>query len=177
MEKYVAFLRAINVSGHNLIKMSDLKTSFEALGLKKVHTYIQSGNVAFERKSIASEQLRSQIEQQLKQDYGNEIITIIRTLAEMQSVVANHPFSAQVLVGDKKIYVAFLAEAPLPDLAVAVEKMSNEDENFVIQDKHLYYWGSKGLKKELFSNNFIERKLKVAATTRNWNTVNKMLEF
>ena len=48
MTKYVAFLRAINVGGHTIIKMADLKQIFESLGLENVQTYIQSGNVIFE---------------------------------------------------------------------------------------------------------------------------------
>ena len=46
--KFVGFLRGINVGGHRKILMKDLKLMLENLGLKKVETYIQSGNFVFE---------------------------------------------------------------------------------------------------------------------------------
>jgi uncharacterized protein (DUF1697 family) len=177
MEKYIAFLRAINVSGHNIIKMVDLKVAFEEIGYQNIKTYIQSGNVVFETQLLDSAQIRQAIEKKLIQNFGNEIVTIIRTTTEMDEIVQNHPFSAEILASDKRIYVSFLADIPAQNLVDEVEKMSYESESFTLQGKNLYYWAEKGLKKELFSNNFIEKKLKVSATTRNWNTVNKMLEF
>jgi uncharacterized protein (DUF1697 family) len=177
MEKYVAFLRAINVSGHNSIKMIDLKLAFEQLSYQNVKTYIQSGNVVFETHQSDTANIRQEIEKKLKQTFGNEIVTIIRTMPEMFEIVQSQPFASEILASDKKIYVGFLADIPNETLAYALEAMSYESENFSPKGKNLYYWGEKGLKKELFSNNFIEKKLKVSATTRNWNTVNKMLEF
>ena len=62
MHKYVAFLRAINVGGHAIIKMEDLKQMFESFGLAKVQTYIESGNVIFESNEDDTALLESQIE-------------------------------------------------------------------------------------------------------------------
>ncbi len=47
MQTHIALLRGINVSGHKIIKMVNLKTSFEGLGFKDAVTYIQSGNIVF----------------------------------------------------------------------------------------------------------------------------------
>ncbi|MGZ9165997.1 MAG: DUF1697 domain-containing protein, partial [Anaerolineales bacterium] len=40
MNQYAALLRGINVGGKNLIRMTELKACFEALGFKNVNTYI-----------------------------------------------------------------------------------------------------------------------------------------
>lgn len=36
MTIYIALLRGINVGGHKIIKMADLKQTFESIGLKQV---------------------------------------------------------------------------------------------------------------------------------------------
>ncbi len=43
MTLYIALLRGINVGGHKVIKMAELKRVFESIGLKQVKTYIQRG--------------------------------------------------------------------------------------------------------------------------------------
>ena len=47
MNTYVGLIRGINVGGKNLLPMKELVAVLEGLGLKKVQTYIQSGNVVF----------------------------------------------------------------------------------------------------------------------------------
>ena len=66
MTKYVAFLRAINVGGHTIIKMTDLKKMFESCRLENVRVYIQSGNVIFESDENDATLLEKQIEGQLE---------------------------------------------------------------------------------------------------------------
>jgi len=65
MAIYVALLRGINVGGKNIIKMSDLKRTFEAMGLCRVQTYIQSGNVLFESNE-KEKLLRKRIEHEIE---------------------------------------------------------------------------------------------------------------
>jgi len=45
MQKYIALLRGINVSGHKIIKMADLRALLSEVGLSNVTTYIQTGNI------------------------------------------------------------------------------------------------------------------------------------
>ena len=61
--KYVAFLRAINVGGKNLVRMADVRACLEELGLERVSTYIQSGNIFFESDLVDVGRLTSKIEQ------------------------------------------------------------------------------------------------------------------
>ncbi len=71
MKRYIAFLRAINVGGTTIIKMSDLKRMFESFGLENVETYIQTGNVIFESDESKASVLEEQIEHQLAKPLGN----------------------------------------------------------------------------------------------------------
>ena len=92
--KYVAFLRAINVGGHAIIKMADLKKMFEAARLENVQTYIQSGNVIFEAEEADGQSLAEQIERQLEKAAEYKIELFVRTMQEVQSIAAKCPFIA-----------------------------------------------------------------------------------
>ncbi len=76
MTTYVAFLRAINVGGHSIIKMTDLKQMFESFGLENVQTYIQSGNVIFESEETDTASLEKQIEEQVEKATGYKTRTL-----------------------------------------------------------------------------------------------------
>jgi len=45
MAVYISLIRGINVGGHKLVKMDQLRAALEKLGFQKVQTYIQSGNI------------------------------------------------------------------------------------------------------------------------------------
>ena len=48
MTSYVAFIRAINVGGRAVVRMTDVRDAFVRAGCERVRTCIQSGNVLFE---------------------------------------------------------------------------------------------------------------------------------
>lgn len=88
---YVALLRGINVGGNRLVSMANLKKSFEALGLTRVRTYINSGNVIFQSGSARPRALESRIEGELTRQSGHEIVVIVRSFDEMKSLIGRMP--------------------------------------------------------------------------------------
>lgn len=97
MRQYVALLRAINVGGNNVIKMTELRRCFEAQGFGNVATYIQSGNVLFEADAQVAGTLRTQIEEALSERFGYAARIVLRSQREMRAIVADAPpgFGAQ----------------------------------------------------------------------------------
>src|SRR5436853_2792424 len=112
MVKYVAFLRGINVGGHKLIGMKDLSRMFEAMGFGDVRTYIQSGNVIFEDSSADAELVTERAETGLREALGYEVKVILRTMDEVEGLVAGNPFKGVEPDTNAKMYVTFLAEEP-----------------------------------------------------------------
>lgn len=106
MTIFVALLRGINVGGHKRIKMADLKTMLESLGLNRVQTYIQSGNAVFESKEDEGS-LSQRIEQEIQAVFGFDVPVILRTSQELATLIRNCPFDS--LPG---LSVAFLAAKP-----------------------------------------------------------------
>ena len=90
---FVALLRGVNVGGNNMISMSSLKKSFEALGFTDVTTYINSGNIIFTTKEKDARKLEKRIEQMLSKEYELGSKVVVRSLPEMQQLVNNLPRS------------------------------------------------------------------------------------
>ncbi len=170
--KYVAFLRAINVGGHSVIKMTDLKRMFESAGLKNVETYIQSGNVIFESTKENVGSLEQRIESQLEKAAGYRIQLFVRTMRELQSIVNKNPFAA---TDSETIHIAILRTKPDPKSGQALLSFRSEADDFAIRGREVYNL-RRDREKSVFSNNFIEKILKLPATTRNLTTLQKMME-
>src|SRR3954451_4103174 len=112
MPRYIAFLRAINVGGHN-VKMAQLRALFEELGFSNVETFIASGNVIFDSPATDVQALEQQIENHLQTALGYAVATFLRSTAELAAVAAYQPFSqAQLAAEGGSLYVAFLRAAP-----------------------------------------------------------------
>ena len=112
MKRYIAFLRGINVGGKNLIKMTDLKTSFEKIGYQHVYTYIQSGNIVFTGKEASTKNMETLIFQQIKKDFGIESPTIVRTPKILEKVIAENPFVKDQRKDPLFFHITFLDKAP-----------------------------------------------------------------
>ncbi|RKE18810.1 DUF1697 domain-containing protein [Streptomyces sp. TLI_171] len=113
MVTYIAFLRAINVGGRT-VKMDRLRELFAGLGLEGVRTYIQSGNVFFRTGETDRKALAERIGAALEEGLGYPVPVMLRTLEEVEAVVALDPFADVEVTEDKRLCVLFLSE-PLPD--------------------------------------------------------------
>ena len=172
MNKFVAFLRAINVGGTKIIKMDDLKKMFESFGFDHVFTYINSGNIIFEAKE--SPNFEARIETQLEKALGYKVEVFLRTMEEIGNIATKPPFKPQ---GSETLHIVFLRRNQ------RVEKNSEQDllslkseaDDFLVKGSEVYNL-RRDRYRSVFSNQFIEKVLKTTATTRNWNTICKVAE-
>lgn len=112
---YVAFLRGINVGGNSIIKMAELKKSFESLGFKKVVPVLASGNIIFEPVETEPAVLRQRIEGMLTRKFKVKAIAILRTGGRIQDLVKSDPFKNSQVTPQTKLTVTFLAEERVHD--------------------------------------------------------------
>jgi uncharacterized protein (DUF1697 family) len=178
VKHYIAFLRAINVAGHAVIRMSDLAKVFESAGCSNVRTYIQSGNVVFDVPEKSAPAMFTKLRAALARRLGKEPGIMFRTVDELERLVKNSPFNKLKAAQDVKLYVVFLSGKPgrAPRLPLMSEKEAVE----AIAIKGLdVFMVSRPTKKGSygFPNAFTEKALGVSATSRNWNTVTKIVEF
>ncbi|WP_405173569.1 DUF1697 domain-containing protein [Paenibacillus sp. FSL H8-0260] len=175
MTTYIALLRGINVGGNKIIKMLDLKAMFQALGFANVRTYIQSGNVVFESDEGSVSLLSGVIERQIHEVFEFEVSVIIRTLAEMENVIANDPFQLSEPEEFKRWYVTFLPAEPSAEALDKLRTYENGPDKvrFVGREMYILYEVSVS-QSSLFKVPF-DKILGMPVTARNWNTVNKLV--
>lgn len=173
--KYISILRGINVSGRNKIKMDALKTLYEALSMKDVQTYIQSGNVVFASSGADEEALARSIRDAIEKEFGYAVAVLVRSASGWQSVAHNNPFLGQPGVDPGKLHVTFLERAPDQRSADALSAVDAGPDEARVIGREVYLHCPNGYGRTKLSNALLERKLGTPATTRNWNTVNKLL--
>jgi len=173
MTRFIAFLRAINVGGHT-VTMETLRGHFKQLGLGDVETFIASGNVIFTSSARNSGALEGKIEARLHASLGFEVKTFIRTDAEVGAIAQYEPFAASQVKSARSFSVGFLT-APL-DAAAKKTLLSLRND---VDDLHTHgrevYWLSRNRQSESsFSNALFEKTLKMSATFRGVNTVQRL---
>src|SRR3989339_879453 len=157
MPTYISILRGINVGGH-----------------KNIITYIQSGNVIFESSETNIQKLTDKIENRIKASLGIDVIVFVKTKNDIQKLLSKNPFSKQEI---NSLYVTFLSDIPHEIPIDEIKKAKDSAEKFFIVDKEVFLFCPNGYGRTKLSNNFFEKKLKLSATTRNWKTINKLLEL
>lgn len=171
MYRYIALLRGINVGGSKKILMADLKVLLEALGLKQVTTYIQSGNVVFSSETEVSSEL---ITEAIRAKYEWEVPVLLKSASEIESILKNCPFPKEK---KEKSYFMLLFEPPSAENIKATLYYQFPDEEYAITPECVYFYCANGYGRAKLNNNFLEKKLKVTATSRNFRTLNKLLQM
>ena len=177
MPRYVALLRSVNVAGHGRLAMADLRASFDALGYEDVRTYIQTGNVLFTSSPKSEKAVVSAIETQLASDFGDSPAVLLRTVPELQRVGRFSPY-AKAGANPSRHHVTFLAMVPTKAALASLSPLppSRHDE-LVVDGREVYVHTPDGYAETKYSGSFLERRLGVVSTTRNWNTVQKLCEM
>jgi uncharacterized protein (DUF1697 family) len=173
MPKAVAFLRAINVGGH-VVKMEKLRAEFEAIGLKDVETFIASGNVVFTAPSGKLTALERRIEARLRQWLGYEVLTFIRTQAEVAAIAGYKPFRDAQLRSALSLNVGFLAGPLTPAAAKSLMAMRTDIDDFHLNGREMYWLCRKRQSESTFSNVRFEKTLDSRATFRGVKTIVKL---
>lgn len=180
MNTYLALLRGINVSGKKIIKMEALRALFQNEGFTDVKTHIQSGNVIFRSKSSSKEKVAAQIEKMILAEFGFDVTIFVLDAEQVEKAVDNMAFidgRQPEGPGSKKLYVTFLFEIPTKENFVKLKQAPIGDDLISLRGDVLYFKLESKASESKLSNNLIESKLKVKATTRNWNVTLKLLEL
>ena len=177
MNTYITMLSGVNLGNHFKISMDDLKSSYEALGFKKVRTYIQSGNVIFESGQSDIRKLAAIIKDKILKDFNFNVPVIIRDIHELKETTGKNPFMKNKGIDHDKLHVTFLQEEPVESIREKLNDINFLPDEFKLSGKDIYLYCPGGYGRTKLNNNFFERKLKMEATTRNWRTVNELLQI
>jgi uncharacterized protein (DUF1697 family) len=171
--RYVALLRSVNVAGHGRIAMDELRAAFDALGYTDVTTYIQTGNVLFTTGSKSEAGIAGTIEQRLAQDFGDSPAVLLRSVADLQRVGRSSPY-AKAGADPARHHVTFLATEPPQAALDALSLPPSGRDELVVDGREVFVHTPDGYANTKYTGTFLERRLGVVSTTRNWNTVTKL---
>ena len=182
MTVVVSMLRAVNLGGHNKIKMEALRALYESLKFEDVATFIQSGNVVFRTKEQDLGKVCKKIGDGIEKTFGFRPNVILRTAEEMRGVIARNPFADRKDVEPNRLLVWFLASEPDAEarkkaLAVAAGVKEANPEELRMDGREIYIYFPNGMARPKLSMPAVERALKVSGTGRNWNSVLKLMEM
>ena len=173
-DRHVAFIRAINVAGHAVVKMDRVRDAFAAAGCRNVRSYIQSGNVLFDAPG-ATATLFKKVRAKVGALIGAEPTIMFRPIRQIELILKRSPFGDLPQVAGVKLYVVFLAKTPrgkptlplcIPKEALELIVLRSQEAYVVSRRKKNGFYG--------FPNNFVEAELGVPATSRNWSTVSRI---
>jgi uncharacterized protein (DUF1697 family) len=175
MTIYVSLLRGVNVGGSSRIKMEALRSAYESLGLERVRTLLQSGNVLFSSTLSDREGLVKRIAQELERQLELEVDVVLRTLDEIARIVERGPVLSP-RADRSKLLVMFLSSLPDARTEAALRKEHKGPEMLELRGPEIYLYYPTGVGRSKLTNAVLERKLGVSGTARNWNTLVKLLE-
>ena len=156
--------------------MAELRGVFESLGLERVRTYVQSGNVIFESRSTSPKRIGAAVEQAISDSFGLGVSVVIRSRSELKRIAKEHPFASDG-VANTSLHVVFLADTPSSKAVRSLDPDRSPPDRFVVRGREIYLLFPKGSGRSKLTIDYFERQLGSRATARNWNTVLKLLEM
>ena len=144
MERYVAFLRGMNLGGRR-IKNDELRSEFEALGFVDVTCFRASGNVIFGVEE-GDESLVTRIETGLEEALGYEVPVFLRSAAQLLAIAAREPFETSLVAASKgKLQVAFLLNTAMKKSRREALELATDEDRLAIDGRELYWLPSGGI--------------------------------
>lgn len=160
-------------TGKNKLLMAPLRSALEEAGFKDVQTYIQSGNVIAST-ALSSSEAEALIHNVIASKFGGDIEVIAKTPNEIEMILAINPFGTE---NTDKLYFTLLKSLPLKQKIDSFFAVDYSPDNVILNDKVIYTLYASRYSDSKINNNYFERKLKVVATTRNYNTMVKLRDM
>ncbi|MET7730508.1 DUF1697 domain-containing protein [Streptomyces sp. NPDC005402] len=175
---YAALLRGINVGGSRKVPMADLRTLMEGLGHDGVRSYLQSGQAVFTADHGDEDSLAAELTEAIEKRFGFTVDVIVRDHAYLKAIADNCPFPAAELEG-KQLHVTYFSVPVDADRFAEIDRSAHLPEEFRLGDRALYLYAPNGLGRSKLAEQLSRPRLNkgVIATSRNWNTVVKLVEM
>lgn len=176
IEKYIAFLRGINVGGHHKVPMLELRKEMEKLKFENVVTLLNSGNIIFDAVTDDAENLERELSEHLEKTFGFPIPVILRSAEMINGFVIDNPFESILITKDIRLYVSFLHRDMESDLALP---WVSDDTSFKVifkSDKTIFSILDLSLSQTPKAMGILEKYYGKDITTRNWNTIKRIKE-
>ncbi len=173
MKTFIIFIRGVMPSGKNRVPMAALRTALQKSGLKNVRTYIQSGNV-LAQSNLSAYRTEKLVHDVILKRFGGDLVIAARTPDQVRKILAGNPFPSSV---SARTFFTLLTGKPDKQKVMELSRRDFRPDKIVISDGVVYLHCPISYGKSKLNNNSIEKMLGISATTRNFNTMTKLLEL
>ncbi|MEM6362020.1 MAG: DUF1697 domain-containing protein [Bacteroidota bacterium] len=174
MNRYVAFLRGINVSGHHKLPMAELRSKLSALGYDHVVTILNSGNVIFSANSEDIEKIEATIASHLEESYGFPVPTIVRKAEFLKKLITTDPFKDIKVTKDIRLYISFGKGHLQTDLTLPWKSDDGAYQILQVSEHTIMSVLDLAVSKTTKAMDALEKFYGKHITTRNWNTIKRV---
>lgn len=175
MTKWIALFRGINVGGHNKLPMKNLRDQMAKLGFADVRTYIASGNMLFETDENDTDKLAQMIADSVEKHQGFSPKVLLITKERLTRIIDQCPFDPAE-EDARFLYVFFWAEISVVKDLAPFTAIATPEEQISLSDDAFYFFSPAGIGTSKLGSK-VEKIGKVAATARNWRTMQKLKEM
>ncbi|GHI02450.1 hypothetical protein AQI88_13960 [Streptomyces cellostaticus] len=178
MTTYAALLRGINVGGSRKLPMAELRTLLAGLGHAGVRTHLQSGQAVFSTDRGDEESLAAELTQAIEERFGFRVDVLVRDHGYLKAVAEACPFPAAELAA-RQLHVTYFSAPPTPERFAQIDPEAHLPEEFRLGERCLYLYAPEGLGRSKLAEALSRPRITkgLIATTRNWNTVLKLVEL
>ena len=178
METSILLLRGVNVGGHRKVPMAELRALCGEIGFANVRTYLASGNVVADVRGGDAPSAAKALETAIEAHFGFPVDVIVRDHAYLRAVAESCPFPAADLEA-RQLHVTYFSAPVDEERFASVDRAAFLPEEFRLGDRALYLYAPDGLGRSKPAGAFPKPRMKkgVIATSRNWNTVVKLVEL
>lgn len=156
--------------------MAEFRHLLADLGYESVQTLIQSGNAVFSTTQTDSAVLQAAISQRIQNQFALHVPVIVRTSAEIVTLLADNPFLSEGL-DESMLHVALLQHLPTADLMGALDPNRSSPDRFVVKGGSIYLYTPNGQADTKLTTSYFDSRLKTVSTTRNWRTMQRLGEM
>ena len=173
MRTYVVLLRGVMPYGRNKVPMATLRTILSEAGLRDVQTYIQTGNV-IAKSELKRAEIETLVHDAIRERIGANISAIARTAEQFKVIFEQNPFAN---VDNTRVYFSLFHKCPSREQREKFLLTDFSPDTVQLIDDTLYTLYNTKHSDSKFTNNFFEKQLKVISTSRNFNTMSKLVEL
>lgn len=175
MKVVISLLRGVNLGGHHKIKMSDLCELYGSLGHCDARSHINSGNVVFRTSEHDLAAVVKKLESAIEKKCGFHADVVVRTTTELRDVIRRNPFGKRKDIDPGKLLITFLPKKPAEDISEQIRSLKPDPEEMHLDGREIYTYFPDGVGRSKLFSGLSGKLLKNEGTSRNWNTVLKLL--
>lgn len=174
MPAYIALLRGVNLAGHKMVAMADLRAMLTDMGFTDVRSLLQSGNLVFQGRAQASATLERKLEQEAQRRLDLETEFHVRTKDEWQTVIKRNPFPEAARNNPGHLLMMCFKDAPAAKDVKGLQAAIKDREVVRAVGRQAYFIYPDGVGNSRLTTALIDKTLGLRGTARNWNTVLKL---